>query len=211
MMKKFAQWFSYVSLAFVLSMAVWDGLSTNADAQSGGGYPSNPNFQSVKIKGNQVFSPQVVSLTTASTRTSNTTLTLDTTLQESLAAGTYKIEFIGLVQGGTTGGMQATVYATNANLTYSAYAQCTMTVYAYQLTATVGWISDALVTSTPTTGTDCYIGTSYFPVNPALLTLNTVIVLNATTTVGVIWAQQTSSATASGWGQGSTFTATRLQ
>jgi hypothetical protein len=137
----------------------------------------------------------VKNLTSASTRTSTTTLTNDATMQYAVpSAGTYRLK---AVLGITTG-----AGGININVNYSGTQTNSMATYVGGGASGLGQAVNATVNSSG-------LGISGAISNVGV-TIDAVLVASGTGTVAIAWAQFTSNATASQLLAGSTFTVERI-
>jgi hypothetical protein len=172
------------------------------------------NFQSLKVNGVPSFAPIAATLASDSTKTSTTAQALDATLQFTLPAGTYLVEFNGAIsQAGIAagaGGFAACLQAAGSIPVLSA-GSYSFALYVTNVAFSTQWFGQQTITSTCTGGSQVIFssqttgGTAFDQVVfRGMLTTTTSGVF------GLSWAQSLSNATATTIKQGSTLIANRV-
>jgi hypothetical protein len=180
----------------VLGATGYYGLQT-AGAQTGGGYPSNPNFQTLRLKNVSVFAPQTVVLGSNSGKTSTTTFGMDPTLVVTVpSAGTYYVYFSGQVNGMLSGqgGIMLSLATSTAVITNSPPFLCGMFPNSAG-SLTPAELNGSVWTSGPTSGSTCFYGSSATYGGAGMMTASGIVTVTASTNIGVNWTQAASNAT----------------
>lgn len=172
------------------------------------------NFTGLFVNGTAVstaagFTPQVVTLGSASTKTSNTTIAVDGTLQVTVpSAGTYRVElYCGGISGMSPGqgGIALTFGLSAANFTQQGAAMASLA----PVDGTPTQLCAGNIVNAPTVSNTAFLPAAAFSIAPSL-TMIGMVTLTASTTVGVWWAQSTTSAAGTSIPAGSTLVVTRV-
>lgn len=165
------------------------------------------------VNGASLNSTQVVTLGVASTRTSTTTLAIDATLQVTTpSAGTYKVELFTQGMGGMTaglGGIQAMIGLNANNETGNPYAWAQLAAPDTSAPSLGAAYQGSSISHLITVSNTAFFSGAAWSSAPGLY-ISGVVVLSASTTIGLYWAQAASSGTATNIPAGSTLVVTKI-